>query len=355
MRLLDTIRLMQVIGQPHTRVSASERFADYLLDERALLNLLPLAIRNKVPLLFLEKAEMSCKNSRHLTHMYQTYLEKWKLTLELMKDISRTLAEYDADYAIFKTIEPFPFVKSDIDILFFAHEDFVKSCHTLQRRNFKFLGSGPYSITLHSVKHETNIDLQLEISVSRLVYLDKSILQKHVTEINIDGYAIPVLEPPASLITIISHSFYKEQILTLSNYYTAVMEILAMNKLQRRTICILSEKLDVDLSTKLILEFVQALTVTAFKKHIQPVAEITQSISINGMEATARQISHGGFDKCKELPYKYQPISIALAFASKLLKDPLMRQTMSSQLLNSISEAPDLILSILRHLKRETY
>lgn len=355
MKLLDTIRLMQGIGQPHSSTFEGKSSAEARLDESALLRLLPLAIKNKVPLLFLEKAKMSLKNSHHLTFLYQTYLKKWKLALELVKDVSRTLSECDADYAIFKTIEPFPFVKSDIDILFFEYEDIAKSYHILRRRSFKFLGSGPYSITLHSAKHEMNIDLQLEISVSQLVYLDKSILQKHVTEINIDGYTIPVLKPPASLIAIVSHSFFKEQILTLSNYYAAVMEILAMNTLQRETIRVLSEELDVNLCTKLVLELIQALTVAAFKKNIQSIAEITQSISINRMEETARQISLSDLDRCKELPYKYQPVSIALAFASKLLNDPLMRITMSPQLLNSISNAPDLLLSILRHLKRETY
>jgi hypothetical protein len=113
----DTTTLMRVIGFPHGR----SEFVDEVKED-VLLRLLPLAIENKVPLLFLERAVALCKNSKSLETHYRTFLEKAQLFSNLMGEVSDILDKAQTDYVVFKTFRPFPFVTVDADILFFTRE-----------------------------------------------------------------------------------------------------------------------------------------------------------------------------------------------------------------------------------------
>jgi hypothetical protein len=341
---------MEIIGSSNPR---TELFHD--LDEDFLLRLFPLAIKNKVPLLFLESAINLFTDSESLKSLYQTYLEKSRLVLSLIREVDRILTQSQVDYAVFKTLKPFPFVRTDVDIIFFTREDFKHACQRLRSQGYKLAGYGAYSVTLYSPKHNMNVDLHLEISVSHLVYINKQLLQEFVTEVNMDGGRIPVLDTPATLATVIAHSLYKEQMFTLSDYYEMNIHMLSMTERQRRSLVSLTEQAHVAFSVKAGLMLVNALSTVAFKETEPAITETAQMIHVCEIEERTIQLLLSHFMQNVRLPYRYHPMAVGVAFMVKAFRDPLMRSTLTNQFVGLIMNTSYLLKSTLLHMRRETY
>ena len=337
--------LMRVIGYPYAQ---SESVHD--VKEDVLLNLLPLAIENKIPLLFLENAVALCKESSSLQTQYQIFLRKAQMFTSLMGEVSKVLAKAQTDYVVFKTFRPFPFVTVDADILFFSREEFFRA-HRELRKYYKLGGFGAYSITLHDQKRDIGLDLHLDISVSRMVYMNIQLLREYLTQVTVDGYDVSVLAPPAAIVTLLSHSLYKEQRLTLSDYYTTVIQILKMPLNDQKTLVDLAEQLKVGLSLKLALTLVNLLTKMAFGRTSSVIADITKMIPIDEIEETAMQMCVNKFEQSVQLPLKYPLLPVSFALLMKSLKDPLMRSTVVNQFLEVFTNTPKFLKAALPHVK----
>ena len=345
----DTMRLLEIVGLPDAQAGSVND-----LSEDSLLGLLHPAIENRIPLLFLERAVTLSKSSRRMETLHKAYLEKAQSFFSLMKEVSKFLVKAQTDYVVFKTFKPFPFVTVDIDVLFFNREEFLRAYRSL-RGFYKLAGYGAHSISLYSPKHAMNLDLQLEISVSRLVYIYKNLLREHVTEINVNGSQVRVLEPPAALITVLAHSLYKEQIFTLSDYYTSMIHLLNMTNQQRRTFVDLAEQAHIGLGIKVVLMLINTLTTMAFGRNVPAITETTQMIQAGEIEDKMMQLTLGHFAQNSRLPYKYHPIALGAAFTAKVLKDPLMRGAIPQQFVELITNTSEFLDFILLHMRRETY
>ena len=88
----ETKLLMDVIGFPD-----SLQFSSNHVNESVLLSLLPLAIENKIQMLFLEKAENLLKTSKSLESLRQSCFEKSQSVLALLGEMSKTLANNHLD------------------------------------------------------------------------------------------------------------------------------------------------------------------------------------------------------------------------------------------------------------------
>lgn len=347
----DTLTLMRIIGLPDTNTKTPQED----LSEDSLLSLLPLAVKNRVSLLFLENAADICCDSKSLKMLRQVYRKKSRLALSLVREASGVLVERDMNCVVFKTLKPFPFTTVDVDILFFNREDLTRAYYALRNNGCKLAGCGAHSISLYSPKHAMNVDLQLEISVSRLVYIDKNLLREYVTEINVNGSQVRVLEPPAALVTVLAHSLYKEQIFTLSDYYTSMIQLLNMTNQQRRTFVDLAEQARIEPSIKSALILINTLTTMVFGRTIPVITETTQLIQSGEIEDKMMQLALSHFAQNARLPYKYHPISLVAAFAMKTLRDPVMRGTVAQQFVEMITDTSKFLESMLLHMRRETY
>jgi hypothetical protein len=341
----DTTTLMRVIGFPQDQSEYIEN-----VKEDVLLKLLPLAIENKVPLLFLERAVALCKNSKSLETHYHTFLEKAQMFSSLMGEVSEILAKAQTDYVVFKTFRPFPFVTVDADILFFTREKFFRA-HRELRRFYELGGFGAYSITLYDQKRDINLDLHLDISVSRMVYMNIQLLRKYMTGVSVDGHQISVLTPPAAIVTVLSHSLYKEQMLTLSDYYSSLIQILKMTSNERSAMVDLAEQLNLGLSLKLALTLINYLTKMAFGRTSSEIADIANMIQINGIEEKAMQMSLNKFVPPVQLPYKYPLLSVSFAFMMKSIQDPLLRSTVANQFFEIFTNTSKFIEAALPHVR----
>ena len=346
----DTLNLMRIIGLPNTHTKFIRN-----LSEEALVNLLPLAIENKVPLLFLECALDACRDSKPLKELYEAYLKKSHSGLSLIKEISETLIKPQTNYVVFKTFKPFPFITVDVDVIFFTRKDLMRAYHELLSKGCNLAGYGAYSISLYSPKHVMNVDLHLEVSVSRMVYIEKLLLEQYVTEIDVNNCQVPVLETPVALAMVLAHSLYKEQLFTLADYYTTIIRVLDANKGQRKTLVDFAEKARIRLSVKAALMIVDALSVTAFGRKVSAVTETAQMIQTSEIEEKTMRLALSQFVKNVNLPYRYHPVTVAAAFTTKIFRDPVMRGTLNQQFVELITDTSKFLESVLSHMRRRTY
>jgi hypothetical protein len=347
----DTIKLIRIIGLPDNSTNMNRKDCS----EGELLRLMQLAIKNKVPLLFLENAIEICDESDSLKRLHRVYQKNLESTLSLVKETSELLCRENIDCVLFKTLKPFPFTVSDLDILFFTYENLTKAHHLLLNHGFTLAGYGPNSISLYNFKHAMNVDLQLEIAVSRLIYIDKKLLRQFVTEIDVNDAKVNVLEPPASLATVLAHSLYKEQLFTLSDYYTTVMVLLKMTDKQRRTFVELAKRAHIESSVKTILVLINAITKVVFGRTNSTVNETLQMTESYEIEDKMINLFPSNFIQNTELPYKFHPLTLITAFSTKTFNDPVLRGTMPQQLVEIIKKPSEFMEAVMFHIKRATY
>lgn len=346
----DFLQLMKIIGLPN---NGSNVFAN--LSEEHLINLLPLAVNNKVPVIFLEHALSKRQAPKSVAALYEKYLQRSRLVTDLIRRTHNTLTHAGTSYALFKTMKPFPFVTVDLDIILFSREDLRRAYVALRRAGAELAGFGPHSITLYSPQHDVGIDLHSEISISHMVYIDKKALAEHVVETEISGSAANVLDEPAELAVVLSHSLYKEQMFTLADYYSTVIRLSNMTEEQRLTLVKLAQQMRVELSLNLALKLVEILTHRAFNRNIQAATKTSEAIRLGKIEEEAMQIALSKFAMSFELPFRFPALTVAAGLFTKSLKDPLMRATLGQQQIEIMTNTSEFLHLLMLRLKRETY
>lgn len=198
----------------------------------------------------------------------------WKI-INAMTTLTEDLENAGIEFAIFKSIRPYPSTTVDIDTIIFTK--YKKAYLYLRKRGYPKLGVGPETITLQDPTHTVGIDLYREIAVSRIIYLDKNQLKPYTTEITLPNQKqAQTLQPEADLTTIIAHLLIKEQIFTLADYYTIIHHLKNINieklrKIARTTNT--TKPLNITLN---LIEKTQKNFITLPKK-FKP-AELTQAI-----------------------------------------------------------------------------
>jgi len=346
----DTRMLMQTIGLP-----GMDRKVQQVSDENFLLRLLPLAARNKVPLFFLEQAVKVNENFNSLKKLYRGHFEKFELILRFLGQLSKTLNELEIDYVLFKTLKPFPFVPVDADLLFSTREDMFHVCNVLLDQGCRLAGSSAYSITLYDPKYNMNIDLQLEISVSRLVYINKKLLRNYVTKVNVNGSQVRILSPPVSLITVISHSLYKEQMFTLSDYYTTIIQISKMSDMELTIFRNATKEMHLEFGVKAFLTLSELLTKMVFHQTIPNLVKTAGMIQIDNKQDKIIRSAYSDLMRRIKLPQKYPFTLLLSAFIVKVAKDSVMRGSVVGQLEELATSPSKFFESMLLHVTREAY
>jgi hypothetical protein len=161
-------------------------------------------------------------NLHALESIYKEGQTKYRKTLDTIAKASIVLK--NVKHAIFKTVRPYRSTTVDIDIIIFGNKnDQRESLRTMLKAGFELVTCGPMSVTLLDKEANIGIDLYEEVAVSFITYIDKSKLITCVTNRKLpNGEFVKMLKPEADLACIIAHSIMKEQMYTLSEYYTFI-------------------------------------------------------------------------------------------------------------------------------------
>ena len=238
-----TFKLLKIIGSPF--VNIDEVGKESPKTKKEISDLYSYAIKNKIGLLFLESLRSYEKLEKFgLESEYQKLKTRHYKQLHTAVRITRILDNLNVDYAIFKSIMPFPATPNDIDIIHFgSDEDFRKLIEVLPKFGYMMVESGAdaeqrmfhdselggYIYPHPREKDEYDVDIYQKISASYLIYLDKKKLEKHITETSVLDSGVKTLKPEAEVVVFAIHSIIPEQLHTLLAFYTTLYHLKTMN------------------------------------------------------------------------------------------------------------------------------
>jgi hypothetical protein len=323
------------------------------LTESELSSLLEIALKNKIPVLFIEKALQQYPESKVLKSAYQAYSKKVTAAKNLVRYVNIVLDKANINYAIFKTIKPFPSFGADVDVILFSRDEFYSAWRALTFKGCRLEGYGAFSASLLDVASEMNVDLHLQIAVSQLVYMDVRQLKDHVVRREFNGLSVPVLDSHASIITDTTHALFKEQLLTYSDIYLIVSALQGVDSRQMQSTLDLITKTHSALAAKTAVTLINHLTKQAFNKTIPEVVQLDNLICLNSVEQKVMNFLKAQFEHEFNLPYNYHIFGVAAAFISKMCQDPVMRASSAHQFWETITNTPYLWKNVRLHMKGE--
>jgi len=334
---LELLRVLSLQSEP-IRLSTSKD---------KLLKLSCLSSRNRMLFFYLHKIDP--KNLGKLSSLYKKEQTNYTRTNHAIARASQILTDANIEHAFFKTIRPYISTTVDLDILIFGgNGDYTKSVKVMKNVGYKLVTHGPRSTTLLDKEANIGIALYSEVAVSFIIYIDKRTLSSCVTTTKLpNGEYVKILKPEADLSCIIAHSIIKEQMYTLSEYFTFIHYLRQMN----------------------INDFLRIIKqnnmVSAARTHASITALLYRMVHKIIPEELQRIIDGLGEEKFEtvrfirndfETPYKSHPITVARSLL-EITKGRKSRISMATQLYYMLNPnfTKKFVKELLQHIKRETY
>ena len=243
-----------------------------------------------------------------------------------------------------KTLRPFAYAGADVDIIISNPNDFSKAVRELRKQNFTLAGPpDSFTTTLVRQDFEVNADLQLEVTVSSLPYVNKQILLQNVVDRKINGHTIKTLDAEAEVIVTACHALYKEHMYTLADFYNVALYVKPENV---GALCELAKMTQSTAAVSALLMWTQEITRAAFGVTLPGVDAVLVAIGSH----TIPNILNCGETQS---PRKFSLPLVFLSLADKIYKDSYTRSSLANALYESLSQKQ--IVALIHHFSRESY
>ncbi|KXA89792.1 hypothetical protein AKJ61_02090 [candidate division MSBL1 archaeon SCGC-AAA259B11] len=302
---------------------------------------LKLVEKNKIPLLFLRS--LSNEERKDLEEESERCEEWHENFLKLASLTSRTLMNEGTEHTFFKTFKPFPYTPSDVDVLLRDEDSLDRTIDLFEGQRFEPLERSSYGCTFYSPEHDLNLDLTTRIDVSGLVYLDKKHVFEETTEKRIKGTKMRTPKPYADLTITAAHALYKEQLFTLSDYYTFVIW-----REHLEDVLEFAEKGRIKPAMLWALNLASEITKSAFG-HDNEILKTIDKLLKDEDEGEEWKADEDTF----EMPYNCPLSFLAKALVRKMSEDSKARNTLPKFLKNFAD--PKTVGEMVNHFDRETY
>ena len=224
MQMNQTYELIKCIGTPFVEQRSNDEFE--FLEE-----IYDKAFADRVALLYLSI------HRKHdwpalLEDRYRTLADRRAKTLQVVSELSNALNEFcQNEYAIFKSLKPYPATPNDTDVILFGDKDrFNAIIDHLYSEGYLFHEWAPMQTTLihPDGKGKTGkgkkggtyyIDIYSDISTDYFLYIDKRSLLPYVETRLIGGQAIRNVCKEVELAIILFHNVFPERTFQLEHFY----------------------------------------------------------------------------------------------------------------------------------------
>jgi len=333
----EKVKTIKIIGQI---IEADDESEPLRLDECLLTELVKISIENKIFLLFYEKL---CEHGYILPNYVQAIAEEQKrqesIYKNILKEISELASSESVDFLVIKTIRPFPYVGSDVDIILHSNEEFKCFTHILVKHGYNIIGGGNNEVTLEkNVNQEIFlVDVHDNISAAGIVYIDKKVLWKNKSKINLDGSDIWVPSPEAELALMAAHTMFKELNIPLSDFFNTMYLI---NHVDWDDMHVILNKENLEVAFSAFMSAINNIHKLLYGSTIH-------SPYLNGNFLSNKRIINAvnkDFSRKLTMPYYYSPIIVAASYIDKLKKNPkeIFKLTLSRHA----------VLSLLNYFKK---
>ena len=200
-----------------------------------------LAFSNRVALLYLD-IHRKPSWSDYLLKRYTELQDRFTKTYSVIADLSTLLNNFcPNNYAIFKSIKPYPATPNDTDVILFGDkEEFKKIITHLYCYGYFFHEWAPMQTTIcdprgigktgkGKIGGTYYIDLYSEISTDYFLYIDKKCLKPYVFERQINGIKVKTLRQEIELAIILFHNVFPERTFQLEHFYMPLYLLVNQN------------------------------------------------------------------------------------------------------------------------------
>ena len=192
------------------------------LNSTTLLDVVELSIANKVLLLLCDNVRLDNAPPAALRGICSEQFRRKKQCYAILTSLSKLAGATNIDILIIKTIRPFPYVGSDIDVIVASTEAFARFVDLLVASGYHILGRSAHEVTLQApFEGIVLVDVHCDISAAGMVYLDKAVLWNGTATVDLDGHSVRVPGPEAELLLLAAHSVFKELSVTLADFLQA--------------------------------------------------------------------------------------------------------------------------------------
>lgn len=335
-----TIELLKLLGSPFAPS------ANYTLSRIELTELYRCSKRNRMLFLYLDKIDK--KNIDYFSaECERENIRRLKINAAIVR-ASQVLTDSNIKHAVFKTIRPYKSTTVDIDILVFGHGNYVESIKAMQKAGYKLVVHGPRSTTLWDQEANVGIDLYEEIAVSFITYIDKGKITQQIATRKLQnvGY-VKTLTLEANLACIIAHSIIKEQMYTLSEYYTFLCYL---EQIDIQKFIQVVKQNSLTTPTKAHAAITALLHKTAHKTVPEKLKQILAHLDKENIETTL--LIKNDF----ETPHKYHMLTLARSML-EIMKVKNCRNSVVTQILHMLNPnfAKDFLKASMQHITRKRY
>lgn len=220
----ETLELIVLLGTPF---SANR----HVRNDRPLESIYDKAFEDRVALLYLT---MYRKEGwpKSLEDKYLKLNDRREKTLEVVAGLGQTLNQFSSkEYAIFKSLKPYPATPNDTDVIIFGDRKRFKAVlHHLYSEGYLFHEWAPMQTTLihPDGKGKTGkgkkggtyyIDMYSDISTDYFLYIDKRSLIPYVETRIVNGQEIQNVRKEVELAIILFHNVFPERTFQLEHFY----------------------------------------------------------------------------------------------------------------------------------------
>lgn len=342
---ISNLELINTIGSPFI----PKRNIEYV-DEEKINELYSSAKQNRIPLYFLDVLN----NSDDLFFLKNIYIEAYERYLKIfdtMAKVSEYLTSMGIEYAIFKSIKPFPDASVDIDTIIFNTKEYVDLVKLFPKKGWPIIGYGPQSVTCYDAESDVGIDLYREIAVSSVIYVDKDKLKQHITEKLLpNNQKVYTLEYEADLLCTVAHSVIKEQMFTLAEYYTLLIWINEMNNNNLKNLQTLIEVHYMNQPFKSFITLVGLLHKKIFNFIPNKILYLTNYLNKEYLDEN-KFIKNDLYT-----PHKYHSLTVMKSIINKL-KDKKTKNSIALQgyKMMKAKYTLEVIEGLIDHITRKTY
>jgi len=322
-----TIEFLRVVGSPG--IARKE----HLVDEAESLELYDFAVKNKVPLLYLESLKRQGKLNKLKTKLDEEH-EKYLKFIGGIDRVSKILDGAGIEYALFKTIKPYPAVPGDIDIVIMGDATMCeRAVGVLREAGYKYIGAfnpGPSVEDLVDPKDDIIIDLQEEISLSYLIYMDKNKFIDEITEIKLPiGGAVKSITPELDLAVVIIHSL-TEHLYTLGDCYTFLYTLSEMSEKDINTFIDILDEHKIKGIARSFITITDVLCEAAYGDKTEKLNYLLNTLNYDAREA--KNLIKSNF----KMPHRYSVITIGRMLLEKT-KEKRFRRSVVTQMFHMLN------------------
>jgi len=339
--MVQTVELLRLIGSPFAEST------EHSLSRSKFEKFYNCAQKNRILYLYLHT--VCRRNMINFAIPFEREKARYLKTVDVITKASQVLASVKIDHAIFKTIRPYESTTVDVDIIIFGgKDDYLNSIEVMQKAGYKKGVVGPQSTTLRDYETGLGIDLYENVAVGFVTYMDKRNLVKHTTTVHMpNGLSVRTLKPHADLVAVIAHSIMKEQMYTLSEYYTFLEYLKSINIEELEET---AKENHVIHPTKVHASITALLHDAAHGFIPNKILHILDTIGEDTLEKA--RITKRNF----RTPHKYHLVTVSRSLL-EITKGEKSRNSIATQIVHTFHPkiAKDLVSKLLKHVTRETY